>query len=127
MARGVEYPLRITGRGGLAINESNVATVFGLELLPSSSANPFDDRDAVSSKDYAFDTVDDATEGSIRRRVTEVAARLERAGRARLTSVDLDHAIAQATGQLRVVVIWDNLERGVSQTTVVDVSGGSSG
>lgn len=121
MAQGVALPLRITPKGGLAVNKTNVAAIIAAELLPSSSANPFDARDGYVVADAAFSAADGRTDGSLRRFVAEVFARREREGRAVLETVTIDHERVSSTGELVVAVTWRNLETGEGEVTEMEL------
>ncbi|MGB0684939.1 MAG: hypothetical protein ACPGQD_01925 [Planctomycetota bacterium] len=122
MARGVEFPLRITPRGGLAMTDTNIASLLALELLPSTTANPFDHRDGLVSPDYTWEADDRATRALIRQRVEQIFARFEAQGRARLDS--LTFASVPGTGALRPIIAWTDLETGQTDGVALGVDDG---
>jgi len=123
VAQGVAFPFQMTARGGLKVNRSNIETVIMLELMPRTSSNPFDEYYGLTSPDFTFQNLDSRTEGMMRRHISDVFARREREGRARLREITFDYS---REGELRPQIEWVNLETGQSRSTTVDPSGGVS-
>lgn len=120
MGYGVQFPLRITARGGLATSQDNLLTVLGLSLLPGQSGNPYNDRDGVGQDELTWEATSAESEAVLRARIRRRFDILERLGRARLDRIErrLDYdAVDDGVFDLRIH--WFNLETGTSETTVL--------
>jgi len=119
MGFGVAYPLRFTGRGGLATTDDNLVTLIALSLLPGLSNNPFNERDGVGAPDFTWEANSAEGEALMTSRIEARFGALERQGRAQLDRVFRREPIGADPGVFNMVINWTNLETGTSDTTVL--------
>lgn len=119
MGFSVRYPLGFNARGGLGTTDDNLQTIIVLSLLPGLSNNPYNDRDDIGEKDHTWEPNSAEAGGLIAARIERRFRELERQGRARLTRVYRRAPISGDPGVLQMVIDWQNLETGTSETTVL--------
>lgn len=114
MARGVQTPMRITGRGGVTLTPAGdsgrrtLLQVISASLYPGQSAHPWAVAAGRRGPGGLYDSTNGRVSGDVQARVRRRFGELEAQGRARLVAV-----IPQPQdGKQQITLEWQNLEQG---------------
>lgn len=116
MSRTIAFPLRITARGGLAMESDNIGTLIALGVLPTGQGIPYDARDGLLVESHVWESDTPEREAAVRSHGTREFDRLEARGKARLDSVE---RVSVGGGEVEYVVRWLNLQTGASDEVVL--------
>ncbi len=116
MPNGVEQPMRINARGGIAQTLNGTAGIIGASLSPNRDSNPWTKVVGIGTEDYAFAVLDPLLESEIRERAELVMGRMRGQGRASLEAIGFLRA--DDSGKLRVVIRY--LDLATRETRVIE-------
>lgn len=115
----ISLPMRVNARGGTTTGTLLLQEEIGRAMMPSIDFNPYNGRDGLHRQSFAWESLSPENMQQARAFVRAQMAGFERAGRARLRSVEVSGR--GSDGQMVVAIEWFDLEAGtgVLRTTTV--------
>lgn len=107
MPKGIEQPMRLNARGGIAQTTNGTEGIIGASLSPNRDSNPWTKVVGIGTQDYAFSVLGPLLEAEVRERVELVMARMRSQGRVRLEAIGFQRI--DDSGKLRVAIRYLDL------------------
>lgn len=118
MARGVQTPMRVTGRGGVALTPADdggrrsLLQVIAASLYPGQSAHPWAVAAGRRGPGGLYDSTGGRVAGDVQAIVRRRFGEMESQGRARLVAIIPQPNRRTNEGRRQITIEWQNLEQG---------------